>query len=249
MANHVTRRWAQARWGLTSFHIGAKRRDRRDHLDDLSETSSCIEVILGWTLGSKTDFWNSLIDHQQCTTSELRLGIDTKYRIFPHHPASLTPLFSPMFFNGGANLKAWWMRRRWPAVTTRRLPGSAHAWATCPSSTWNAPGSSRRTSTLISNPFKKRDCKGPPPNDQITQKSRFVGDLYNYIWLVVGPPLWKIWVRQLGWFEIPNISGKCQKWQPNHQPDMLISSFTDHRFIILSRHRLVINWSCWFLES
>ena len=33
--------------------------------------------------------------------------------------------------------------------------------------------------------------------------------------LVVGPPLWKIWVRQLGWWEIPNISGKFQNsWQP-----------------------------------
>ena len=26
-------------------------------------------------------------------------------------------------------------------------------------------------------------------------------------WLVVGPPLWKIWVRQLGWWMQPNING------------------------------------------
>ena len=39
-------------------------------------------------------------------------------------------------------------------------------------------------------------------------------------WLVVGPPLWKIWVRQLGWLLmiIPNI-WENTKWQPNHQPD------------------------------
>ena len=29
-------------------------------------------------------------------------------------------------------------------------------------------------------------------------------------WLVVGPPLWKIWVRQLGWWSQPNISGKIK---------------------------------------
>ena len=32
----------------------------------------------------------------------------------------------------------------------------------------------------------------------------------EHIWLVVGPPLWKIWVRQLGWLETPNISGKIK---------------------------------------
>ena len=42
-------------------------------------------------------------------------------------------------------------------------------------------------------------------------------------WLVVGPPLWKIWVRQLGWLDIPNINGKIKNWwQPNHQPDSYI---------------------------
>ena len=30
----------------------------------------------------------------------------------------------------------------------------------------------------------------------------------HHSWLVVGPPLWKIWVRQLGWLDIPNI-----KWE------------------------------------
>ena len=29
-------------------------------------------------------------------------------------------------------------------------------------------------------------------------------------WLVVGPPLWKIWVRQLGWWLFPIYLGKCQ---------------------------------------
>ena len=40
------------------------------------------------------------------------------------------------------------------------------------------------------------------------------------IWLVVYLPLWKIWVRQLGWWH-------SQRWKnkihvPNHQPDMII---------------------------
>ena len=35
----------------------------------------------------------------------------------------------------------------------------------------------------------------------------------------VYPPLWKIWLRPLGWLEVPNISGKMPNWwQPNHQP-------------------------------
>ena len=42
------------------------------------------------------------------------------------------------------------------------------------------------------------------------------------LWLVGGPgekPLWKIWLRQLGWWKQPNISGKMPNWwQPNHQP-------------------------------
>ena len=36
------------------------------------------------------------------------------------------------------------------------------------------------------------------------------------IWLVVEPPLWKIWVRQLEWWLFP-ICGKI-KIVPNHQP-------------------------------
>ena len=40
---------------------------------------------------------------------------------------------------------------------------------------------------------------------------------YSIVWLVVGPPLWKIWVRQLGWWHSLSI------WEnridvPNHQP-------------------------------
>ena len=37
-------------------------------------------------------------------------------------------------------------------------------------------------------------------------KKRYIESLY----LVVGPPLWKIWVRQLGWLEIPKINGKIE---------------------------------------
>ena len=41
-------------------------------------------------------------------------------------------------------------------------------------------------------------------------------------WLVVGPPLWKIWFRQLGWWD-SQFLGTFQKWQPNHQPGMFKS--------------------------
>ena len=35
--------------------------------------------------------------------------------------------------------------------------------------------------------------------------------------LVVGPALWKIWVRQLGWLATQD-EWEHKKWQPNHQP-------------------------------
>ena len=40
----------------------------------------------------------------------------------------------------------------------------------------------------------------------------------NNNWLVVGPPLWKIWVRQLGWLATQYF-WENKTWQPNHQPD------------------------------
>ena len=41
----------------------------------------------------------------------------------------------------------------------------------------------------------------------ISQTKRWTRLFY---WLVVGPPLWKIWVRQLGWWQQPNINGKIK---------------------------------------
>ena len=46
-------------------------------------------------------------------------------------------------------------------------------------------------------------------------------------------PLWKIWVRQLGWLW-PQYMGKwlkCKKWQPNHQPDLDQSHLSFGRFL------------------
>ena len=41
------------------------------------------------------------------------------------------------------------------------------------------------------------------------------------------PPLWKIWVRQLGWLEIPNINGKIKFMATiHHPPDDLFSEFS-----------------------
>ena len=47
----------------------------------------------------------------------------------------------------------------------------------------------------------------------VKQGARFDGQYVNRNVTLVGgpgPPLWKIWVRQLGWLFIPNISGKIK---------------------------------------
>ena len=48
-------------------------------------------------------------------------------------------------------------------------------------------------------------------------------------WLVVGPPLWKIWLRQLGWWDIPNNPNILENiklmFQPNHQPENMAAGF------------------------
>ena len=41
--------------------------------------------------------------------------------------------------------------------------------------------------------------------------------IYYMIWLVVEPPLWKIWVRQLGWWHSQYIESQ-KNLVPNHQP-------------------------------
>ena len=54
------------------------------------------------------------------------------------------------------------------------------------------------------------------------------------IWLVVGPHLWKIWLRQLGWLEIPNIFGKIiQKWQPFTTNQLWIYRSSGHQVVPL----------------
>ena len=64
-------------------------------------------------------------------------------------------------------------------------------------------------------------------NKKIPQKLPYVTYVHvlyhNLTWLVVGPPLWKIWVRQLGWWQ-SQYMGKFQKWQPNHQPATDVTS-------------------------
>ena len=42
--------------------------------------------------------------------------------------------------------------------------------------------------------------------------------VWQYNWLVVEPLLWKIWVRQLGWWN-SQLNGKITN-VPNHQPDI-----------------------------
>ena len=62
---------------------------------------------------------------------------------------------------------------------------------------------------LIAKPFTDCMCLGSqvPKLEKTIQK-----DPENMIYLVGGfwPPLWKIWVRQLGWLLIPNKNGKIK---------------------------------------
>ena len=54
-------------------------------------------------------------------------------------------------------------------------------------------------------------------------------------WLVVGPPLWKIWVRQLGWWSQPNSHGKIKFMATiHHQPE--IAFFTSSKMVFLMNH-------------
>ena len=48
--------------------------------------------------------------------------------------------------------------------------------------------------------------------------------LCNETWLVVGPPLWKIWFRQLGWLATQFL-GENKKWQPDHQPETFSDNY------------------------
>ena len=62
-------------------------------------------------------------------------------------------------------------------------------------------------------------------------------------WLVVGPPLWKIWVRQLGWWHKPNINGKIQKMATkpptSNELEIQPSEFAGKLFIKLTNHPIV----------
>ena len=60
---------------------------------------------------------------------------------------------------------------------------------------------------FLKNPWSPAPASSPHPISIISTCK--LHNLY-IIWLVVGPPLWKIWFRQLGWLDIPNISGKIK---------------------------------------
>ena len=62
------------------------------------------------------------------------------------------------------------------------------------------------------------------PKNQVSKDETldpFVSSLpcSKYIWLVVYLPLWKIWVRQLGWWHSQHMENR-KIHVPNHQPDM-----------------------------
>ena len=57
--------------------------------------------------------------------------------------------------------------------------------------------------------------KNAPAGVSIAPEGRKGGMIF-LVWLVVGPPLWKIW-KSIGMMIVPNI-WENKKWQPNHQP-------------------------------
>ena len=65
----------------------------------------------------------------------------------------------------------------------------------------------------------RRTCSSRPSQPMWSQIPGTVQSWEIGIWLVVGPPLWKIWVRQLGWWH-SQYFWENKKWQPNHQPEI-----------------------------
>ena len=76
---------------------------------------------------------------------------------------------------------------------------------------WNSPSILRATPIFgrFWNPHPLRRChslglSGISPSLRLVEASHLAAPtsrhvIFDHIWLVVGPPLWKIWVRQLGW--------------------------------------------------
>ena len=64
--------------------------------------------------------------------------------------------------------------------------------------------------------------KTPTPLRSLQEKQlgspRYSLSAEEHCWLVVDLPLWKIWVRQLGWWN-SQYDGKNKSHVPNHQPD------------------------------
>ena len=70
----------------------------------------------------------------------------------------------------------------------------------------------------------------------------------NIIWLVVYLPLWKIWVRQLGWWN-SQLNGKIKN-VPNHQP-VICGWRTPHLYIIFrtGKHGFSTSFSMFPLDQ
>ena len=63
-------------------------------------------------------------------------------------------------------------------------------------------------------PIDSRRCSNPHPfiirTGSMFHIFSIYSSSYSFYWLLVGPPLWKIWGRQLGWWQQPNIKGKIK---------------------------------------
>ena len=117
--------------------------------------------------------------------------------------------------------KPYWKSRTFK----RRLGDRCHGIGTPPAA--QSPGRSEESWTSMKYMGFSSKCSLKPIHQKWLSFSDFMEKLVHRpsprirltlrCWLVVGPPLWKIWVRQLGWLDTQY---KIRySWQPNHQPD------------------------------
>ena len=74
-----------------------------------------------------------------------------------------------------------------------------------------------RNALSLKHPTRSELLGRTPPSGWNLSWRTWLAGVQNYHWLVVYLPLWKLWVRQLGWWHSQNMENKIHV--PNHQPD------------------------------
>ena len=109
----------------------------------------------------------------------------------------------------------WWIVTRWPTTVAIPHHSSFH------SSNQKSTAKNTNLTALFPNLF--------PINFHL-----------DLVWLVVGPPLWKIW-KSIGMMKFPILMGTSNWWQPNHQP-VVICSDTPWAYLCRASYVLGPDW-------